>query len=135
MFRYAVCDPLKPDPLEMGAIEREKILETFDRFPWADLFNKMKTVEEEDVYYAPTLEIENKINRHILSITLREIDGHHKFNIFYSRPKTVTRFFGLIKDTNDYFFSEREELPLGEVRNAVEALVADDLKTLEKRWG
>ncbi len=35
-FRASFCDPFKPDIIEIGKIEREKILETFHKIPWTD---------------------------------------------------------------------------------------------------
>ena len=134
MFRCSISDPLKPDPIEMGAIEREKILDILDRFPWNDLMNKMKGVDESVIHYSPTLEVENEVNHHLISISM-VLDKENQFNIFYSRPKTVTSFFGLIKNTDDNFYSEREGQSHNEIRDAVHALVTDDLQTLEKRWG
>lgn len=119
----------------MGEIGKGKILDIFDRFPWTDLAGKMKGVDESLIHYAPTLEIENKANQSILSITYREEQTGNKFNIFYTRPKTVASFFGLIKNTEDNYFSEREGLALSEVRDAVKALATDDLETMERRWG
>lgn len=95
----------------------------------------MKGVEESAIHYAPTLEIENKANANLLSITYREEEKGNEFYIFYTRPKTTTRFFGLIKDTDDHFYSERTGQTMSEVKDAVKALIADDLLTLEKRWG
>ena len=34
MFKYSICDPLKKEPIEMGSIEKDKILDVLDKFPW-----------------------------------------------------------------------------------------------------
>jgi hypothetical protein len=135
MFRYSICDPLKPDPMEMGEIEKEKILDILDRLPWTDLLNKMKGVDESDIHYSPTLEVENKANNHLLSISIVLESNGEEFYVFYTRPKTVTSFFGLIKNTDDHFYSERTGQTIKEVRDAVKALISGDILTLEKRWG
>lgn len=62
-FRASFCDPFKPDIIEMGDIEKDKIMKTFEKIPWTDLLNKMETAHENDIYYSPSLEIENKDNK------------------------------------------------------------------------
>jgi len=132
MFRYSICDPLKKDPIEMGDIEKDKILDIFDRFPWTDLLDKMKGVKESEIYFSPSLEVENKATRHGLAISI--VDGN-EFYIFYKRPKMVTKMFGLIKNMDDNYTSDRTGQTNKDARDAVDALINDDLTTLEKRWG
>ena len=74
MFRYSICDPLKPEPVEMGEVDKSKIMDILDRFPWIDLLNKMKGVNEMEIHFSPALEFENKDNQHGLSISIVEED-------------------------------------------------------------
>lgn len=135
MFTYSICDPLEKDPIEMGTIEKEKILDIVDRFPWIDLLNKLKAAEEKDIHFSPSLGFENKSNRHGLSISIIEGEKGNEFYIFYKRPKMVTKLFGLMKNMDDNFLSDRTGQTSNDVRDAVTALVANDLTTLENRWG
>ncbi len=134
MYKCTLYDPLKLDPMEMEEITKEKVLDVLDRFPWDDLLNKMKHADEEEVEYAPSLDIENTANGQKLSITLKEEGNANRYQVFYERQKTTAFFFGLIKNAES-LFSEREGLTLNEVREDVKALIADDFITLEKRWG
>ncbi|WP_303922888.1 hypothetical protein [Draconibacterium sediminis] len=72
-FRASFCDPFKPDIIEIGKIEQEKILETFHKIPWSDYLAKMETAKQSEIYYSPSLEIENKDNKNGLSVSA--IDG------------------------------------------------------------
>jgi hypothetical protein len=135
MFRYSICDPLKSEPIEMGEIEKGKILDIVDRFPWTDLLDKMKRVKESDIHFSPSVEFENKANRHGLSISIVEDEKGNEFYIFFKRPKMVTKLFGLIKNMDDNFTSNRTGQTSTDVRDAVTALINDDLTTLERRWG
>jgi hypothetical protein len=135
MFRYSICDPLKNEPIEMGEIEKEKILDILDRFPWADLLAKMKGAEERDIHFSPSVEFENKANRHGLTISIVGDEKENEFYIFFRRPKMVTKLFGVIKNLDDNFTSDRTGQTSTDVRDAVTALINDDLTTLEKRWG
>ena len=49
MFRYSICDPLRNEPIQMGEVEKGKILDIVDRFPWTDLLDKMKGAKESDI--------------------------------------------------------------------------------------
>jgi hypothetical protein len=135
MFTYSICDPLKKHPIEMGEIPDEKILDILDRFPWNDLLEKMKAARESDIHFSPSIEFENKSTRHGLAISIVEGERANEFYIFYKRPKMVTKLFGLIKDMDDHYTSERTGQTSSDVRDAVSALINHDLVTLEKRWG
>ena len=135
MFRYSICDPLKKDPIEMGDIRKEEVLDVVDRFPWTDLLDKMNGAPESDIHFSPSLEFENASTRHGLSISIVEEEKGNEFCIFYKRPKTVTRLFGLMKTLDDNFTSDRFGQTREDVRDAVIALLANDVETLERRWG
>lgn len=132
MFRYSICDPLKKEPIEMGAIERGKILDILERFPWTELLAKMDGANENDIHFSPSLEFENKQTRHGLTISIVNTSEYH---IFYKRPKVVTRFFGLMKSMDDNFLSDSTGQTIQDVKDAVTALISDDMETLQKRWG
>jgi hypothetical protein len=134
MFRYSICDPLKNEPIEMGEVEKAKILDIVDRFPWTELLDKMNGVKESDIHFSPSVEFENKANRHGLSISIVEEKGN-EFYIFFKRPKMTTKLFGLIKIMDDNFTSDRTGQTSNDVKEALTALINDDLTTLEKRWG
>jgi hypothetical protein len=134
MFRYSICDPLKNEPIEMGEVEKAKILDIVDRFPWTELLDKMNGVKESAIHFSPSVEFENKANRHGLSISIVEEKGN-EFYIFFKRPKMTTKLFGLIKIMDDNFTSDRTGQTSNDVKEALTALINDDLTTLEKRWG
>jgi hypothetical protein len=135
MFRYSICDPLRKDPIEMGDIAKEKILDILEKFPWLDLLAKMNSVDANQLHYSPSLEFENKLNKHGLSISIIENDNGHEYYIFYKRPKLVRKFFGLINEMNSDYLSERTGQSKRDVQEAVTALINNDLATLENRWG
>lgn len=116
----------------MGEIERGKIIDILDRFPWSDLLVKIDNSEERDVHFSPSIEFENKSNKHGLTISI--VDGDD-FYVFYKRPKVVSILFGLFKVKSDDFTTEKTGQSIREVKEAVTALINDDLSTLEKRWG
>jgi hypothetical protein len=129
-FRASFCDPFKPDIIELGNVEKDKIMELFEKTPWSECLAKMKTVKDNEIYYSPSLEIENKDNRNGLSVSA--IDGREWY-IFYKRPKLVKRFFGLTEKMDDNYLTEIHGQTENDVKNCLEALIRNDLQFLENK--
>ena len=132
MFRYSICDPFEKEPIEMGEIEKNEITDVLDRVPWTNLIEKIHEAGDSNVHFSPSIEFENKSNMHGLTISI-VADGD--FYIFYKRPKLVSKLFGIIKVKNDHFTTEKTGQSIKDVKEAVTALINDDLLTLERRWG
>lgn len=118
----------------MGEIDKSKILDVLERFPWNDLIDKMNNAVDQEIHFSPSLEFENTTNRHGLSISIIDEDNANEFYIFYKRPKLIKKLFGLIRNMDDNYLSDRPGQTISDVRDAVNALIANDLPTLEKRW-
>ncbi len=129
-FRASFCDPFKPDIIELGNIEKEKIMETFNQVPWTEYLAKMKTVKESEIHYSPSLEIENKDNKNGLSVSA--VDGTEWY-IFFKRPKLVKRFLGLSEKMNDNYLTDIQGQSEKDVRDCLEALSRNDLQFLEDK--
>jgi hypothetical protein len=59
-FSVSFCDPLSPEILELGDLEEEKVVEVFESIPWRDYLVETNPMDDPDVHYAPSLEVENK---------------------------------------------------------------------------
>lgn len=129
-FRASFCDPFKPDTIELGDIEKEKIIETFEKIPWNKLLDEMKLKKESEIYYSPSLEIENKENKNGLSVSA--VDGKEWY-IFYKRPKMVKKFFGLIEKIDKNYLTDVKGQTGDDVKECLIALINNDLEFLEKK--
>lgn len=129
-FRASFCDPFKPDIIEMGDIEKDKIMETFEKIPWKKLLEEMKLKKENEIYYSPSLEIENKDNKNGLSVSA--VDGKEWY-IFYKRPKMVKKFFGLTEKMNNDYLTDITGQSENDVKECLTALINNDLEFLERR--
>lgn len=116
----------------MGEIEKDKILDILDKFPWQDMLDEIDKAGDSEIYFSPSIEFENQSNKHGVSISIVDKDD---FYIFYKRPKLVSKLFGLIKSQDDNYTSERTGQSIKDVRAAVTALINNDLTILEERWG
>lgn len=129
-FRASFCDPFKPDIIELGDIEKEKIIETFEKIPWNKLLDEMKLKKESEIYYSPSLEIENKENKNGLSVSA--VDGKEWY-IFYKRPKMVKKFFGLTEKMDKNYLTDVKGQTEDDVKECLIALINNDLEFLEKK--
>jgi len=129
-FRASFCDPFKPDIIELGTIEKNKILETFEKIPWTDYLTKMKTASDSEIYYSPSLEIENRNNKN--GIVLSALDGNEWY-IFYKRPKMVKKLFGLYETMNNDYTTDIQGQSIDDARECLHAIIDNNLKFLEEK--
>jgi len=129
-FRASFCDPFKPDVIEIGTIEKEKILETFEKMPWDELLKKMETAKENEIFYSPSLEVENKDNKN--GIVVSAVDGEEWY-IFFKRPKMVKKLFGLIEKMDENYTTEITGQTEKDAKDCLIALINNDLNFLEAK--
>jgi len=129
-FRASFCDPFKPDIIEMGDIKKENIMETFEKIQWSDYLTKMESVSQNDIYYSPSFEIENKDNKNALSVSAVD---RKEWYIFFKRPKLIKKLFGLREKMEENYLTDIKGQTIDDVRTCLEALVKNDLEFLEKK--
>ncbi len=129
-FRASFCDPFKSEIIELGEIRKDKIMEHFESIPWNEYLEKMKTAKDSDIYYSPSLEIENKENKSGLSVSA--VDGKEWY-IFFKRPKLVKKFFGLSERMDNNYLTDITGQTIDDVRKCLKALINNDLKYLENK--
>ena len=122
-FRASFCDPFKPDIIELGAIQKEKIIDKFNDIAWTDLLRKMGTAKQEEIFYSPSLEIENIDTKHGLAISAVGDPNGYEFYIFYKRPKTVKTFFGLKEKINEGYTSDKTGMTRQDALDCLNALL------------
>lgn len=118
----------------MGEIRKDKVWNLFINFPWKEYYDKMMASTYQNIHYSPSLEIENKENGTAITLSLVNMEHGLEFYIFYLRPKKVSRFFGLIKYTRTCLTDKIDQTEK-DAQDAIQALLKEDLKTLEERWG
>ena len=114
----------------MGDIEKDNVRETFDKIPWNDYLKKMKSAKDNEIYFSPSLEIENKENKNGLSVSAVD---ETEWYIFYKRPRRVKMFFGFRERVDANYLTELTGQKMQDVRDCLEALLRDDLEFLEEK--
>ena len=133
-FRHSICEPLKPEIIEKGLIKKSDIITTFKTFPWDKYLEQMEKAKENEIYYSPSLEIENKGNKNGLAISAVGKPKNYEFYIFFKRPKMKKRFFGLKEKMDNDYLSDRTEQTEKDVLDCLNALVENDLVFLENKF-
>ncbi|PIQ19803.1 MAG: hypothetical protein COW65_18645, partial [Cytophagales bacterium CG18_big_fil_WC_8_21_14_2_50_42_9] len=108
MFTYSICKPLESEIIKMSEITSEEVMRLFEEFPWIEYLNVMNNVPEENIFYSPSLEIENKETRHGLSISIVGDAQHYEYYIFYKRSEMRKSFFGLLEHKHENYISEKQ---------------------------
>jgi len=134
-FRASFCDPFKPDIIELGDIQKEKIIDKFEDTPWSDFLRKMTTTKQEEVFYSPSLEVENKDTKHGLTISAVGDPNKYEFYIFYKRPKKVKTFFGLKEKINEGYMSDKAGMTKQDALDCLNALICNDTEYLANKVG
>jgi hypothetical protein len=129
-FRASFCDPFKKDIIELGTIDKDKIMAKFESIDWVDYLKRVETAGENEIYYSPSLEIENKTNKNGLVVTA--IDGAEWY-IFFKRPKRVKKIFGLYEKLNENYLTDVTGQTAQDVRDCLMALINNDLQSLENK--
>ena len=126
-FRASFCDPFQKAIIEMGEIEKDKIIETFEKTDWADFLKRMEGKPDSEVFYSPSLEIENIENKNGLSISAIEEGETYGFGIFYKRPAKHKP--GLFRSNE--VLTEIWDQNADDVVKCLNALINNDLEFLE----
>jgi hypothetical protein len=134
-YRASFCDPFKKDIIEFGDISKDSIIDKFEKTHWADFLMRMADAKEDEIYYSPSLEIENKDTKHRLAISAVGDPNNYEFYIFYKRPKKVKSFFGLKEKVNASYTSDKPGLTKQDVLNCLKALLNNDTEYLSNKIG
>ena len=132
-YRASLCDPFKPEIIELGEIDRRDIIEKFKSIKWVEYLQQMQQAEDRDIYYSPSLEIENKENKNALSISAVGGNEAFEFYIFYKRPKLVKKLFGLFETMNENYITEIHNQTEKDSVDCLQALIDNRIHLLETK--
>jgi hypothetical protein len=134
-FRASFCDPLQPDIIELGDIEQNQIINKFESISWSDYLQKMTYTKENEIYYSPSLEVENKESKNGLAISAVGDPNNYEFYIFYKRPKKVKTLFGLKEKINQNYSTDIQGQTKNDVLECLNALIRNDTEYLSNKIG
>lgn len=133
-FRHSICEPLNPKIIEKGSINKNEIISSFLSFPWNKYLEQMENAKEREIYYSPSLEIENKRNKNGLAISAVGQPNKYEFYIFFKRPKLRKQFLGLYKKMDNSYVSDLTRQTKKDVLDCLNALIENNLEFLERKF-
>lgn len=138
-WRYSICDPLQAEIIEKGEVSAEDFIRVMETFPWEKELKKLNDAEKsgEKIYYSPSLELENKTNKHGISVSIIGTPDNYDFMVFYKRPKVIIEggFFKKKEVLKEGYVSDRNGITLEEVHMIFEGLLEEDYNWLEENIG
>lgn len=97
-FKYTICHPEKENIENLDKpISKNEVLEIAKNYPWIEKLKFMKSLNNEDINYNPSLDFTCIENGKSFALTA-EYDKNEKleFSLWYNRPKKVKILFGLL---------------------------------------
>jgi hypothetical protein len=97
-FTYSICHPDQQDiDYRNRPISGQQAVDIARHYPWEEELNRLESLDQEQVYYSPSLNFTSVENGRSLGITVVK-DEFNKplFSLWYDRPKNVKILFGLI---------------------------------------
>ena len=131
-FKHSFSDPFFPEIMDLGPIAKDQIIHKFQDIPWNMYISRMSESKGFEIFFSPSLEIENKRTYQGLSISAIGDGSLEEFYIFYKRPKKIKRLLGLIKQEDPDFTSEIVIQTQEEVVDLLRAFIDGNAKYLEK---
>lgn len=137
MFKYSICEPLKPQIIEKGPVTGEEFREVLQHFPWIDLLRELERSEESKVHYSPSLGLVDLKSNHSIEVSIVGPESKLEYYIFYKRPKTVSKrkWFKTVEVFEPDYITDRTEQSKQDMEEAFHALLEGDIELLELRWG
>ena len=133
-FRYSLCEPLNPNIIEKGSVNKGEIIKTFEEFPWNKYLTELINANENEIHYSPSLEFENKSNKNGITASAVGDPGNFEFYIFYKRPKKKKQLFGLIEKMDENYLSDLTGQTEKDVIDCLNALINEDSNFLENKF-
>lgn len=134
-FRASFCDPFQKEIIELGDIAKEDIIDRFEKTPWSELLMRMTNANQNEIYYSPSLEVENTETKNGLTISAVGDPLDYEFYIFYKRPKKIKSFLGLKEKLNESYMSEKTGQTTQDVLDCLKALISNDTNYLSNKIG
>ncbi len=135
-YKYSICHVDK-EAIEYKnhPISENEVLEIAKNYPWIEKLKFSNALDQEKVYYSPSLEficIENK-----KSLILTAHYGKNKkleFSIWYRRPKKVKVLFGLLGQKEKMVVDDYWSLNFDESIKYLEYFVNENYSIIEELY-
>lgn len=97
-YKYSICYPDKAEIEYKNALfSSDEVLLIAQNYPWLDQLNVMQKLDENKVYYNPSLNFTSAKDGKSFGLTANYSTSNQlEFSLWYNRPKKVKVLFGLL---------------------------------------
>lgn len=129
-FSTSFCDPLEPEIIALGDTPQDAIIDQFEKIDWNDYLQKVRNAKQDDIYYHPSFEVENKESKTNLIISVVGEPSNYEFYMVLKRPKKAKTFFGLIEQVAENYSTKIEGQTRKDALDCLKALLRSDTEYL-----
>ena len=97
-FKYSICHPEKENiEYKNNSISDNEVIKIVEKYPWLEKLKFMDSLNQENVYYNPSLNFTCIENDKSFCLTANyDKNKNLEFSLWYNRPKKVKILFGLL---------------------------------------
>lgn len=132
-FNVSFCNPFQKEIIELGIISKDDIIKKFEETAWNDMLRQMGATNENEIFYSPSLQIENKETKHSLEISAVGEPDNFEFYIFYKRPIKIKSFLGFREKMNEEYTTDLAGQTHQDVIKCLTALINNNLDFLSNK--
>lgn len=133
MYKITFCDPFMSRLTDLGMCEPLQVVEKFESINWSDHLGHMKNAGNLRAYLSPSFCVENtELNQGIEIWAMGDKDKPEWY-IFYSRPQTVSSWFGFKKTFREQYTTEITRQRKENVIRCLQAFVNNDFEFLKRK--
>ena len=98
LYKYSICYPDKEEiEYRNKPISADEVLTIAKSYPWLDQLKLSKSLNQNKIYYSPSLDFNCIENGKSFCLTANYNDKEQlEFSLWYNRPKKVKVLFGLL---------------------------------------
>lgn len=137
MIKQTSLDPLQEEPIHVGPVEREQILEKFSEFPWSEMLLKVSNAKESAIYSSPTISFDDTESEHGIEISIVEDPKNQNgyvYYAFYARPKEIEKGFFRRRVVKEIVVSELLDQNIDDCLGLLELFIRKEYSELERRF-
>lgn len=133
IYTYSICHPDKykieyPDK----ELNKDEVIEMIKEYSWLEILKSMDSIPDDKIFYSPSLDFKSIADNRHLGITATLENGIPEFSLWYNRPITSQKLFGLLKEKVEMKVIDKWEFSLEKALEYYTIFLSRDYEKLER---
>lgn len=135
-FKYSICYPDQKDvEYRNNVISENDVLTIAENHPWISQVDLSDSINQNEVYYSPSLDFKCIESGHSFSMTAMYDDQKKiSFSIWYNRPKKVKILFGLFGESEKMVVDDYWSLDFKDALKFLQYFIKGDYQKVEELY-